>query len=109
MEVFFYFFQKILQSKNYYYFCSITPKELLNNGNEKSFHKIFNMKKGVCSKIKDLREEKGFSQEIVAEKLNISQSSYSKKEMGKQKFSLEEIERIALIFGVSLTTIIQNT
>ena len=66
------------------------------------------MNKGVCSKIKNLRIEKSFSQEIVAEKLNISQSSYSKKENGQQKFSLHEIQTISVIFKTPLFTLLQE-
>jgi transcriptional regulator with XRE-family HTH domain len=52
-------------------------------------------------KIKKVREIKNFSQEFVAGKLSISQSTYSDIETGKRLVSLDELNNIAATLGVS--------
>ena len=50
-------------------------------------------KKGGCRlKIKEYRIIKGFTQHEMANLLNISQKTYSAKETGKRKFTIEEIK-----------------
>jgi len=53
----------------------------------------------VGSKIRKVRELKGFSQEFVANQLNISQAAYSKIERANF-VKLERVEAIAIIFGI---------
>jgi transcriptional regulator with XRE-family HTH domain len=53
-------------------------------------------------KLEKLRKMKGFSQEYLAEKLNISQPAYSKIERGEIKVSLEKLPQIAEIFETDL-------
>jgi transcriptional regulator with XRE-family HTH domain len=43
----------------------------------------------VCTKIKLLRLEKNFTQDYLAEQLNISQSYYAKIENGKKEISIK--------------------
>ena len=47
------------------------------------------------SKIKKYREKKGISQEYLAEKLNMTQSSYAKIEGGKRRIEASVLFRIA--------------
>lgn len=49
-------------------------------------------------KIRQLRELKGFSQEYMAHKLDISQKSYSKLERNETKIDWDRINEIAQIF-----------
>lgn len=44
------------------------------------------MNNAVAEKIKKFRKSKGLSQEIVAEKLHISQSAYARIESGESNF-----------------------
>lgn len=54
------------------------------------------------SKIRMVRELRGFSQENVAALLGIAQNTYSKYENNQIKISAEVIQKIADIFEVSL-------
>ncbi len=55
--------------------------------------------------IKSLRVERGFSQLEIAEKLNISRSSYIAFEQGKRDLALFEANELAKIFSISLSDI----
>lgn len=52
--------------------------------------------------IKTLREERGLSQQEVADKLGMSRQSYILVEQGKKELSLSEAHKISSIFGISL-------
>ena len=56
--------------------------------------------------MKELRENKGLTQEHMAGLLGIKQSSYSLKESGKRKFKISELLVIKEILNVSLDEII---
>jgi transcriptional regulator with XRE-family HTH domain len=56
----------------------------------------------IGDKIKKLRELKGYKQEFVADKLSISQQSYSNLESGKIDVAFSKIEQIAELFGMRL-------
>ena len=45
----------------------------------------------ILSKIKNLREKHNFSQDIMAEKMNITQSKYARFESGRTKTDLETL------------------
>lgn len=53
-------------------------------------------------KLRKVREEKGYSQEEIADFLNISQPQYYRKESGISKFSEEEWNKMADFYGVSI-------
>jgi transcriptional regulator with XRE-family HTH domain len=55
----------------------------------------------IGQKIKKLRELKNFTQSHVANELGITQSAYSKIELGETEVSYSKLTRIAEIFGVS--------
>ena len=52
-------------------------------------------------KIKECRKQAGFSQEQLAEKLNISTSTLGKIERGIQGFSIDLLIEIGIFFGIS--------
>jgi transcriptional regulator with XRE-family HTH domain len=52
----------------------------------------------IGNKIKKLRELKGFKQEYMAERLGITQQSYSKLESDKTDVPFSKIEQLAEIF-----------
>jgi transcriptional regulator with XRE-family HTH domain len=54
----------------------------------------------IGSKIKKIRELKNFSQKYMADKLNITQSSYSNLECGKMKISEERLKDIGLLLEI---------
>ena len=53
-------------------------------------------------RIKDLREDKDMLQKEVADLLNISQTNYSKYELGKINIPINTIKKLALIFDTSI-------
>lgn len=50
-------------------------------------------------KLRAKRVEFGLNQKDMAEKLNITSNSYSRKEIGKQEFTYTEIIKILKIFN----------
>lgn len=55
----------------------------------------------IGNKIKNIRELKNFTQEYMAEKLDISQAAYSKMEKGNTKISKDKLYKISEILEVS--------
>lgn len=53
-------------------------------------------------RIRDLREDHDWKQEYVAEKLGITQTNYSKYELGKVNIPVEMLMKLANLYGVSL-------
>ena len=52
-------------------------------------------------KIKEYRILKGYTQSEIASILNIKQSSYSNKELGRREFTIEEIKLLKELFEVT--------
>ena len=51
--------------------------------------------------IKECRISKGYTQAEIANILNIKQSSYSNKELGRREFTIEEIKLLKELFKVT--------
>ncbi|MEO7214195.1 helix-turn-helix transcriptional regulator [Mucilaginibacter sp.] len=60
------------------------------------------------SKIRMIRELRGFSQEHVATKLGIAQTAYSRIETNQTKLSTEMLEKLAKELGVSPVDILNS-
>lgn len=56
----------------------------------------------VYQRIRDLREDHDWNQEYVAEKIGITQTTYSKYELGKVNIPLDMIIKLADLYHVSL-------
>lgn len=52
-------------------------------------------------RIKEYRILKGYTQAEIANILNIKQSSYSNKELGRRDFTIEEIKLLKELFEVT--------
>ena len=52
-------------------------------------------------KIKEYRTIKGYTQREIAELLGIKQNTYSDKELGKSKFTIDEVKLIKELFEVT--------
>lgn len=52
-------------------------------------------------KIKEYRILKGYTQSEIANILNIKQSTYSNKELGRRDFTIEEIKLLKELFEVT--------
>lgn len=59
-------------------------------------------------KIRLQRLAKGYSQEYMANELNISQNAYSKLERGETELSVNRAYEIASILGVSIYVLVQE-
>jgi transcriptional regulator with XRE-family HTH domain len=60
----------------------------------------------VGDNIKRLRKEKGLQQKQIAIELGIDQSNYNKMENGKREPSIEVLNKLSGLFGVSVDDII---
>jgi transcriptional regulator with XRE-family HTH domain len=56
--------------------------------------------------IKQIREEKGFTQQQIAELVNMHRSNYSKIESGQREISIEALHTIARHFGLTLDELV---
>jgi transcriptional regulator with XRE-family HTH domain len=57
--------------------------------------------------IRKIREIKGYSQEYMANELEMSTKSYSRIECGETSLSVTRLKQIAEIFGVSIAAILE--
>lgn len=62
----------------------------------------------VNEKIRKVRESKAWSQEQVAEKLNMSLNGYAKIERGETKLYLDKLEQIAQVFDIDVVELMQS-
>ena len=53
-------------------------------------------------RIKDIREDREMNQKEVAEFLNISQTNYSKYELGKINIPIETLKKMSILFDTSI-------
>jgi transcriptional regulator with XRE-family HTH domain len=56
----------------------------------------------VGEKIKQIRKDKGLQQKAVALEVGLDQSNYNKVENGKREPSLEVLQKLSIILGVSI-------
>jgi transcriptional regulator with XRE-family HTH domain len=64
------------------------------------------VKEKVIGNIKTIRETKNYSEEYMADKMGISQSTYNRKENGEGDFTLTELIKAADVLEVSVSKII---
>lgn len=73
---------------------------------------MFNGKKvgfmKINEKIKHLREGKHWSQEEMAQKLNMSKNGYAKIERGETSASLGRLEQVAAVLGIGLCELLAD-
>ncbi|MDC2826650.1 helix-turn-helix transcriptional regulator [Rodentibacter pneumotropicus] len=62
----------------------------------------------VNEKIRKLREAKDWSQEQMAEKLNMSLNGYAKIERGESKIYLDKLEQIAQVFDIDVVELMHS-
>lgn len=62
----------------------------------------------VNEKIRKIREAKDWSQEQMAEKLNMSLNGYAKIEHGESKIYLDKLEQIAQVFDIDVVELMQS-
>ena len=59
--------------------------------------------------IKRVREQKGYSQEFMASRLNISQASYARLESQEIKLSIERLQQIADILETNISSFFDSS
>jgi transcriptional regulator with XRE-family HTH domain len=62
--------------------------------------------KNIGKIIKKIREEKGLTQQQLAELINMHRSNYSKVESGERDLSIEAINKVAKYFGMSIDQLV---
>ena len=62
----------------------------------------------VNEKIRKIREAKDWSQEQMAEKLDMSLNGYAKIERGENKIYLDKLEQIAQVFDIDVVELMQS-
>src|SRR5690606_26158058 len=60
------------------------------------------------NKIRTIRELKGYSQDFMAEKLDISQKTYSRLESGHVKLDIERLRQISEVLEVDPSSLLDN-
>lgn len=60
-------------------------------------------------KIKELRTEKGLSQEQVAQVIGVSRPTYTAIEAGKQKLDVDEAKKLANLFGIDVDALLSGS
>lgn len=60
-------------------------------------------------KIKELRLQKGLSQDQIAKTIGVSRPTYTAIEVGKQKLDLEEAQKLAKIFGIGVDELLSGS
>ncbi len=66
------------------------------------------MVKELHKKLKSLREKNHFSQEQLADELNISRPTYMQIEKGERELTISEAKKLASIFSLSLESFLEN-
>lgn len=59
-------------------------------------------------KIRQMREERDWSQEQLAAQLNLSPNGYAKIERGETRLTLSRLEQLAEVFGIDIFELIHN-
>lgn len=60
----------------------------------------------IQDKIRLLREQNEWTQEEMAERMEMSKNGYAKIERGESKLSLERLEKLASVLGVDIIELI---
>ncbi len=60
------------------------------------------------TRIKQLREARGYSQQVVADHLGMAQSNYHKLESDKSEIRLEYLEKLAEFYKISLADMVSH-
>ena len=60
----------------------------------------------IGSKIRKLRNQREYSQEYMAQKLNISPATYSKQERGETDLTVNQVEKIAEVLEVEVSELL---
>ena len=60
-------------------------------------------------RLRELRQQNGFTQQFVAKKLNVKQNTYSQYESGCREIPLQALKALAMLYDTSVDYIIGLT
>ena len=60
-------------------------------------------------RLRELRQQNGFTQQLIAKKLNIKQNTYSQYESGSREIPLQALKALAMLYDTSVDYIIGLT
>ena len=66
-------------------------------------------KEGIGARVEKLRMEKGWTQDLLAERLYIRREALKNKELGIRPFTLDEATKLSIIFNVTLDYLVTGT
>lgn len=61
-----------------------------------------NIKENITEQIKTLRKQNGYTQQQVADKVNVSRSAYSQYEMGLKQPTIDTLYQLAELYKCSI-------
>ncbi|WP_154657068.1 helix-turn-helix domain-containing protein [Hugenholtzia roseola] len=62
----------------------------------------------ILAKLRQIRKEKGVSQEDIAEQIGVSRPTYLAMENGKQEFSLQRLEKVVKFLNIDIYDLIDK-
>ncbi len=72
-------------------------------------YNIYEVRAMIYRRIRDLREDRDWTQADVANKLNMTQTGYSKYERGERDVPTEILIQLADLYGVSIDYLLGQT
>ena len=83
-------------------------KKYLGEGNPQATQEAAAIRMTLSQRLKALRTEHGFTQELVAASLGVSRQAVSKWENGTSEPSTSNLFALAKLYGISVTELLQN-
>lgn len=83
-------------------------KKYVGEGNPQATQEAAVIRMTLSQRLKALRTEHGFTQELVAASLGVSRQAVSKWENGTSEPSTSNLFALAKLYGISVTELLQN-
>lgn len=96
----------LLKMSDYFH---VTIDYLLGNSNIRNFETNLYNQKTLSSRLKELRTEKGVSQQTIADYLGITRQSYSNYELGNREADYATLTKLAKYFETTVDYLIGNS
>ncbi len=83
-------------------------QKYLSEGSKTATQEAAAIRVTLAQRLKTLRTERGFTQELIAESLGVSRQAVSKWENGTSEPSTTNLFALAKLYGISVTELLQN-
>lgn len=70
---------------------------------------IFQIEVKIMNRLKEIREDKDYTQEYISKYLNMSQTGYSKYECGERDIPTEVLKKLAKLYNTSIDYLLYMT